>query len=123
MDRDLTEAKIKLEQEEKLHLEKQNKLQDDLQKAKDQSEITIKQLQADMMKTETEAEKLRATISEMEKNRAEITTKFETLKREVWFWIIKWQALSIDSKMWKSKRNIIQILDFGCDCVYIFGRF
>ena len=95
MDRDLTEAKIKLEQEEKLHLEKQNNLQDDLQKAKDQSEEAIKQLQADMMKTEAEVEKLRATISE-------ITTKFETLKREVWFLIIKWHTLSIDSKMWKA---------------------
>ena len=83
MDRDLTEAKIKLEQEEKLHLAKQNKLQDDLQKAKDQREETIKQLQADMMKTETELEKLRATISGMEKSKAEITTKYETLKREV----------------------------------------
>ena len=97
MDSDLSEAKTKLEQEfrkEKLQLEKQNKLQNQLQslknegnKAKDSYEKMIKQLQADLKKAEneksTELETLRTTIAEMRENNAEINEKYEALKQEV----------------------------------------
>ena len=83
MDRELYEAKKLGLEKEKLHLEEQSKLQNDLQnvrnedkKVKDQSERTIKQLRADLLKTET-------MIAEMEKNNVELTAKCETLKREV----------------------------------------
>ena len=74
---DLSEAKTKLEKElrkEQLHLENQNKLENELQslknegnKAKDSYEKKIKQLQADLKKAEneksTEIGKLRGKLS------------------------------------------------------------
>lgn len=95
MGSDLSEAKTKLEQEsqkEKLLLEKQNKLQNELQslknegnKAKDSYEKMINKLQADLKKVEneksTEIGKLRATFALIEENNAEINAKYESLKR------------------------------------------
>lgn len=90
MDRELYEAKKLGLEKEKLHLEEQSKLQNDLQnvrnedkKVKDQSERTIKQLRADLLKTETMVKNFRTTIAEMEKNSVELTEKYETLKPEV----------------------------------------
>ena len=79
---------------EKLYLEKQNKLQIELQslknegnKSKDSYEKMINKLQADLKKAENkqsnEMEKHRTTVAGMEKNNAEITKKYETLKQEV----------------------------------------
>ena len=95
MDSELSGAKTKLEQEsqkEKLQLEEQNKLQNELQllknegnKAKDSYEKKIKQLQADLKKSEneksTEIGKLRATFALIEENNVEINAKYESLKR------------------------------------------
>ena len=95
MDSELSGAKTKLEQEsqkEKLQLEEQNKLQNELQslknegiKAKDSYEKLIKQLQADLKKSEneksTEIGKLRATFALIEENNVEINAKYESLKR------------------------------------------
>ena len=129
---ELSEAKTKLEQEsqkEKLLLEKQNKLQNELQslknegiKAKDSYEKLIKQLQADLKKSEneksTEIGKLRATFALIEENNVEINAKYESLKRnqEVWFSVI-------NEYQFKSEKMrimcIIQISDFGCDLIII----
>ena len=90
MDRDLCEAKKLGLEKEKLQLEGQSKLQNDLQnvrnedkKVKDQCERTIKKLRADLLKAETIVKNLRTTIAEMKKNNVELTEKCETMKREV----------------------------------------
>lgn len=99
MDSELSEAKTKLEQEsrkEKLHLQKQNKLQIELQslknegnKSEDSYEKMINKLQADLKKAENkksnEMEKLRTTVVGWIKitNNAEIIAKYEALKQEV----------------------------------------
>ena len=82
MDSDLSEAKTKLEQESQNELQS---LKNEGIKAKDSYEKLIKQLQADLKKSEneksTEIGKLRATFALIEENNVEINAKYESLKR------------------------------------------